>query len=485
MPKKIRPGQSVHAYRITEHLNTGAMALAYAAVSPAGEKVFFKQYKSPSVTVPWYRGYLAYQAELKRRIEGGRVGHFCYRFLDNFEAEFGPRTYFQVFEFVERGHDLATLLSQMRERPASVTWDQRVLLAKVLMAGIAALHEARIVHADLKPENVQLFEDPTIKVGYQLKLIDMDFSILADRLPPWHGQMGYVGSPGYFSPRHLSGDVPLPASDVFQCGLILYELLASRHPYQFEDTDAYARAVRGHEANPPRLDGRLPAPADTEAFVAAMHRCLDPDPSRRPTAMDLSQMLRGMGDYAADDTRAGGGSSPTLASLIDEESDESLVVEETAAAAETFEVEERPGVDAMDPDDVTTPPAPVAAELAEVELAEVEEPAAVSLDSPPAALRLVGETGQAMLVRIRTPFHTYLLRRFGDDARYADKSLQFTLEPDGGGGWRVSPNVDVVNETLLNGKAVTGPMTVAAGDTLGIGREAKGVVKLPLRIELA
>lgn len=468
MPKKIRPGQSVHGYRITEHLNTGAMALAYAATSPGGDKVFFKQYKSPSVTVPWYRGYLAYQAELKRRIEGGRVGHFTYRFLDSFEAEFGPRTYFQVFEFVERGHDVATLLSQMRERPASVTWGQRVLLAKVLMAGIAALHEARIVHADLKPENVQLFEDPTIKVGYQLKLIDMDFSILSDRLPPWHGQMGYIGSPGYFSPRHLSGDVPLPASDVFQCGLILYELLAGKHPYEFEDNDAYAEAVRAHAAKPPRLDGRLPAPADTEAFTAAMHRCLDPDPAKRPTAMELSQMLRGRGEYEA----------VPPATVVKEQAEE-----DSPAVAEVFDIDGPRTTEESDAAELEVfegTPAPAADSVAESE----PEPG-VALDSPPAAIRLVGESGQAMLVRIRTPFHTYLLRRFGDDAKYADKSVQFTLEPDGGGGWRVAPNVDAVNETLLNGKAVTGPMTIAAGDTLAIGREAKGVAKLPLRVELA
>ena len=49
------------------------------------------------------------------------------------------------------------------------------------MAGIAGLHESRVVHADLKPPNVYLIRDPSIAAGYQLKLIDMDFSVLADR----------------------------------------------------------------------------------------------------------------------------------------------------------------------------------------------------------------------------------------------------------------------------------------------------------------
>ena len=71
------------------------------------------------------------------------------------------------------------------------------------MAGIAALHEAKIVHADLKPANAYLIQDPTIAAGYQLKLIDMDFSLLADRRAPWHGHQGYVGTDNYRSPEHM------------------------------------------------------------------------------------------------------------------------------------------------------------------------------------------------------------------------------------------------------------------------------------------
>ena len=112
------------------------------------------------------------------------------------------------------------------------------------MAGIAALHESKIVHADLKPANAYLIKDPTIGSGYQLKLIDMDFSLLADRRAPWHGFQGYVGTDNYRSPEHLTrGAVPGLASDVFTCGLILYELLAGEHPYWSED-QARVRAAR-------------------------------------------------------------------------------------------------------------------------------------------------------------------------------------------------------------------------------------------------
>src|SRR5690349_18917500 len=78
MPKNIKPGDKVNGYTITALLNKGAMATAYAATSSSGQKVFFKQYKSPTVTVPWYKGYVKYQAELKRRLETTRAKEYCY-----------------------------------------------------------------------------------------------------------------------------------------------------------------------------------------------------------------------------------------------------------------------------------------------------------------------------------------------------------------------------------------------------------------------
>ena len=126
-------------------------------------------------------------------------------------------------------------------------WARHVTWAKVLMAAIAALHESKIVHADLKPANAYLIEDPTIGSGYQLKLIDMDFSLLADRRAPWHGFQGYVGTDNYRSPEHLTrGSVPGLASDVFTCGLMLYELLAGEHPYWRDDQAEYAKLVQAY-----------------------------------------------------------------------------------------------------------------------------------------------------------------------------------------------------------------------------------------------
>ena len=129
----------------------GALAISYAAKSPSGEKVFLKQYKSPSAGLEWYKAYVDYQAELKRRIESSAAKRFCYRMVEFFEAVWGHDCYFQVFEFVEEGHDLEQILEKIRENPSAFSFEQRLTFAKVIMASINALHGAGVIHCDLKP----------------------------------------------------------------------------------------------------------------------------------------------------------------------------------------------------------------------------------------------------------------------------------------------------------------------------------------------
>ena len=108
----------------------------------------------------------------------------------------------QVFGWVN-SNDLAEILDRVKpgRRP---DFDQRVILAKRLMGGMTALHAAKIVHADLKPENLLLIEDPSIRSGYKLKLIDMDYSVLSDKTAPWDDDPNteYVGTPNYFPPSN-------------------------------------------------------------------------------------------------------------------------------------------------------------------------------------------------------------------------------------------------------------------------------------------
>ena len=430
MAKKLKVGDSIRGYRVTKIFGPGMMAISYAAEGPGGVKVFLKQYKSPSPAVIWYPQFVDYQQELSRRVQEGKASRYAVRLVDAFEETWGGRTYFAAFELVANARDLEQMLEEEREihRRTKVpptrdpaVWARNVTWAKVFMAGIAALHESKIVHADLKPANALLIKDPSLSAGYQLKLIDMDFSLLADRKAPWHGYQAYIGTDNYRSPEHMTrGAIPTAASDIFTSGLILYELLAGVHPYWHEDQAEYAKRVRAHAVKPPALLGVMPAPADNAAVSAILHRSLSPDPAARPAAPEIRAALSG---------RA--------------------------------------------PKTVTVP-APAGAPAGAAARA-----AAVGAKLTSSRIQLVAAGGQSLPVGIRTEIGKAVLRRFGADAEFWD-DRQCTVERRPDGQWIVTPAPGTVNETLLNGAPLTAPRPLNDGDVLAAGRSAKGISKLPL-----
>ena len=438
MAKKLKVGDTMRGYRVTKVFGPGAMAISYAAQSRDGTKIFLKQYKSPAPTVIWYPAFVDYQQELAARVRGGKAAHYAVRLVDAFEEKWGGPCYFQAYEFVEHGSDLQHMLDEERtihERTKvsplrdPATWARHVTWSKVLMAGIAALHESRIVHADLKPPNAYLIKDPSIGAGYQLKLIDMDFSLLADKRAPWHGHQGYVGSDNYRSPEHITrGAMPALASDVFTCGLILYELLAGVHPYWREDQADYARLVHAHAAKPPVLAGVMPGPATNDEVSAALHRCLSPDAAARPTASALRAVLSGRGPRA--------------------EASRSATASPARAAAPT---------------------------------AGSKSSRARGTPLTTDRVQLVGSEGRTLQIGVRTEVGKHLARQFGSDAEFWD-ARQCVLERGADRRWQVAPLPDTANETLLNGERLVTPQPLHEGDVIAVGRKATGIVKLPLTV---
>ena len=425
MAKKLKAGDVIRGYRITKVFGPGMMAISYAARSPAGSPVFFKQYKSPAPTVVWFDSFVAYQHELSSRVRNGPASRFAVAQLDAFEEVWGGLCYFQTFEFVENGDDLQKILdgeteihrrSKIAPSQDPFIWSRHVTWAKVFMAAIEALHNSRIAHADLKPANIYFIKDPTIKAGYQLKLIDMDFSLLTDHRAPWHGHQGYIGSDNYRSPEHLQrGQVPDLRSDIFTCGLILSELLTGRHPYWSDDQTLYAKKVLSHEAKPLPLAGLMPSPAENAMVSLSLHRCLSPDPGDRPTATELRAVFAG----------------------------------KTTARPETrFTRSALPSSSARKP---------IASN----------------------ALKLQHAPGRSLQISVRTELTRSLIEQLGPEAHFWDLR-QCVLDRNSQDQWVLAPIANTVNETLLNGQAITGPILLREGDTIAVGRSAKGIVKMPI-----
>ena len=444
MPKilKPRPKDTVNGFEPIEHeagcpLNRGAVANAYKAIGPDGNAVFLKQYKDPVEDDGWYQSYVEFEELKRRKIESSVARNFCVGFVDFFESdEVGPNTYYQAFEFIENGADLKGVLARLDDSPDPRTWKQRILIAKVMCSAIKSLHDIDIVHCDLKPENVQLIEAPDIAAGYKTKLIDMDRSIIVGQQAPWHGFDGYTGTPNYHSPEHLTGKVPEPASDVFTCGLILYELLCKEHPYRSEGDEEYLRKASEDRPPRPRLLLSFGSPANTQAVEQIMQRCLAFNPTDRPTMAEVADTLRsaGSGTVTGPTTRGGAAPSPSP------------------------------------PPPEPTPPVPPPPAPPEPEVAKQQ------------SLTLTSSEGSHLSFNISTAFNRSLAERFIEAAGFvANPQFHVDLQD---GDWYIRPGDPEGNATLLNGDHLTERTKLQNDDIVAIGRADGSVVKLPMTIRI-
>ena len=151
-------------------------------------------------------------------------------------------------------------------------------LARCLLEGIAAVHEAGVLHRDVKPSNV-------LMEGRTPVLIDFGLARVAD--DPKLTQTGWLlGTPGYLAPEVLYGDDPTPAVDVHAWAATVAYAATGRPPYGRGPSMAVMDRARRGEHD---LTG-VPSPL-REVLDAA----LDPEPARRPTVAQLLAWLRGHG----------------------------------------------------------------------------------------------------------------------------------------------------------------------------------------------
>jgi serine/threonine-protein kinase len=244
-------------FEILSFLGAGGMGIVYKARDRQLKDVVALKTLNPTATSEDGLERLKNELRIARRITHRNV----LRTHDFGDADGVP---FISMEYV-RGVTLRELLEQTGELPFSIA----LRIARQLLGGLEAAHAMGIVHGDIKPENLILDATGQLRI--------MDFGI-AHAARDAREQGGWEGTLGYLAPEQLAGQPGDTRSDLYACGVVMFEMLTGRRPFPASASGELFYRVMNEE--PPSL--RDHAPQAPERLADLVARCLARDPAARP-----------------------------------------------------------------------------------------------------------------------------------------------------------------------------------------------------------
>jgi serine/threonine protein kinase len=224
-------------YLVEKELGRGGFGVVYLARD--------KQLMSKPVVVKIVRGWINSEPNLekyfRREIEVlVRVNHPGVVSLLDFSQLDDGRSYF-VMEYVE-GVTLRSIMASQGQQGLALPRVASIL--QQVGRALNAAHDLEIYHRDLKPENIMV---QTLPDGEErVKLID--FGIAKIKNPQFNQdvttQVAFLGTINYMSPEQLRGENIVGASDIYSLGIIAYEMLTGRKPFNVGSLDQYAAICR-------------------------------------------------------------------------------------------------------------------------------------------------------------------------------------------------------------------------------------------------
>ncbi len=252
-------------YRIDEWIAQGSMATVYLARHEvSGTRVALKVLDAHLTREAELRARFEREFEAARRLDHPNVVRVL-------EAGHDHKRLFIALEFVE-GTDLDRVISD----PEKLSLEWKLDLFRQLIDGLFHAHELDVVHRDVKPANLR------ITPGGVLKIMDFGMARLRASTLTRRGQL--LGSAHYIAPEQLEGEPADARADMFSVGLIAYELLSARRPFEADSLLAYMARITREAVDPSPLPKSAYSP-DLEALVL---RALERRPDDR--FADLGEM---------------------------------------------------------------------------------------------------------------------------------------------------------------------------------------------------
>lgn len=294
MTAAYTPGARIDHYEIIRILGQGGMNRVYLARDINNQQEVVLKFPNDDLI-----GNVGVFERYKREAEiGSRLNHPYVQHLLNVGEE--RQDHYLVIEYVQ-GKTLRQVLEEHAPNPLPQKEAIRITLQ--ICDALAYCHKHGVYHRDIKPENIMILDDNNIKI------IDFGVALLEGaRRVTWRGLSGTVGTPDYMSPEQLRGERGAAGSDIYAVGMILYEMLSGRTP--FEGENVFAVMNQHVSQDPPSILEFNPDLSPELATVVM--RAIRRDASKRYASIEeMAHDLRNLDEvkpvpYQPDKERPGG-----------------------------------------------------------------------------------------------------------------------------------------------------------------------------------
>lgn len=269
-------------YELVEQVGEGGMALVFRALDRRLNR---------NVAVKIMRDEMAADEEFKRRFcaESQAVAMLSHpNIVAVYDVSHNDKIEYIVMELID-----GITLKQYMDRRGILSWKEAVHFSKQIARALGHAHERGIIHRDIKPQNIMLLRDGTIKVA------DFGIASLESELHESDGQA--IGSIHYIAPEQARGELPDARSDIYSLGVVMYEMMTGKVPYTGDSLGEIA--VKHMNAAPTpihEINKDLPGALE-EIIMRAMAANLQ---DRYQTAAELADDLEALSRESEEDIEA-------------------------------------------------------------------------------------------------------------------------------------------------------------------------------------
>ena len=259
-------------YEILERIGTGGMAVVYKAKCHRLNRL---------VALKILKSDLAQDEDFRRRFnaESQAVAQLSHpNIVSVYDVSRGGDTEYIVMELID-----GITLKQYMEKRGQLNWRESLHFITQIMRGLSHAHSRGIVHRDIKPQNVMVLRDGSVKVA--------DFGIACLENSAQTLTQEALGSVHYISPEQARGERTDARSDIYSSGVVMYEMLTGRLP--FEGDSAVSVAIQ-HLSSVPLAPRELNAEIPQQLELICM-KAMTPDLSRRYASADA--MIADLEDF--------------------------------------------------------------------------------------------------------------------------------------------------------------------------------------------